>query len=100
MFRIFQVRIGNHWKGVFIYDESTPEKPRLILAREGTVQTRTDKNELELELRNGSWHEVNPRKPQDYTSVLFFPKYFPNSNSRTISHGDFPKVIAIKPSVN
>ncbi len=70
-------QVGNQWKGIFIYDESTPEKPRLILAREGTVQTRKDKNELELELRNGSWHEVNPRKPQDYTSVYFLQNIFP-----------------------
>lgn len=68
---------GNLWKGVMIYDESTPEKPRLILAKEGVVQTRPDKNELELELKNGSWHEVNPRQPQDYTSVFFLQNIFP-----------------------
>lgn len=81
---------GNLWKGVFIYDETTPEKPRLILAREGIVQTRADKNELELELKNGSWHEVNPRKPQNYTSVYFFQNIFPIPIPGQFS-GEIPK---------
>ena len=88
---------GNHWKGIFIYDESTPEKPRLILAREGIVQTRKDKNELELELRNGSWHEVNPRNLKtilQFTSYKIFSRFQFQDNLQMT----FLKVIVIKPS--
>lgn len=79
------------WKGVFIFDESEPEKPKLILAKQGTVQTQKDKNELQLELRDGSWHEVNPTKPQDYTSVYFLQNVFPLPIPGKIAGGDIPK---------
>lgn len=79
------------WKGVFIFDESQPEKPKLILAKEGVVDSHPAKNELQVELKEGSWHEVDPTKPQDYTSVYFLQNSFPLPIPGKISGGDIPK---------
>jgi lipopolysaccharide export system permease protein len=70
---------GNTWHGVFIYDESQPEKARVVLARQGVVnQKRTSgKEELEISLEDGSWHEVDPLHPQDYTFVYFHENVLP-----------------------
>ena len=63
---------GNTWRGVFIYDESQPDKARLILAKQGVVSKKEqDKEDLQIQLETGSWHEVNPQVPQDYTFVDF-----------------------------
>ncbi|HSP06065.1 MAG TPA: LPS export ABC transporter permease LptG [Acidobacteriota bacterium] len=80
-----------NWKGVFIFDESEPEKPKLILAREGTVKTQPDQNALQLQLKEGSWHEVDPTKPEDYTSVYFLQNVFPLPIPGKITGGDIPK---------
>jgi len=69
---------GNTWQGVFIYDEAQPDKARLILAKQGIVQKQqADKEDLEIQLENGSWHEVDPRVPQDYTFVYFNENVLP-----------------------
>lgn len=68
---------NKQWKGVFIYDESQIEKPRLVLAKEGYVHSKGGTGDMELELKQGSWHEVDPRKPQDYTFVDFLQDVFP-----------------------
>jgi LPS export ABC transporter permease LptF/LPS export ABC transporter permease LptG len=79
------------WNGVFVYDESKPTKPRIVLAKEGRVREK-GANELELELKYGSWHEVNPRQPQDYTSVNFLQNTFPLPMPGQLSTGqDIPK---------
>ncbi|PWT87511.1 MAG: hypothetical protein C5B54_12250, partial [Acidobacteria bacterium] len=67
---------GNLWKGVFIFDESQ-QKPRIVLAKEGFVQKKADTTQIEVDLRNGSWHEVDPRKAQDYTFVYFLQNILP-----------------------
>ena len=79
------------WKGVFIFDESQPDKPKLILAQEGSVKSEIEKNELQLELKDGSWHEVDPLQPQDYTSVFFLQNQFPLPIPGKLSAGDIPK---------
>ena len=66
------------WKGVFIYDESQPNKARVVLAREGEVQKKESANEeLEIKLDEGSWHEVDTQLPQDYTFVYFDQNVLP-----------------------
>lgn len=68
------------WKGVFIYDESQPNKARLVLARHGEVQTKQSEEsveDLEIKLEQGSWHEVDPQLPQDYTFVFFSENVLP-----------------------
>ena len=69
------------WKGVFIYDESQPNKARVVLAREGEVQKKSASEQaaadLEIRLEEGSWHEVDPLLPQDYTYVYFNENVLP-----------------------
>lgn len=78
---------GDVWKGVFIYDESKPSKPRIVLAKEGRVREKGPQ-ELELELKYGSWHEVDPRHPHDYTSVQFLQNNFPLPVLGQLAGGD------------
>ena len=67
-----------NWRGVFIYDEAQPDKARVVLAKEGLVeQKEMDAEGLELKLEDGSWHEVNPQIPQDYTFVYFSENVLP-----------------------
>lgn len=80
-----------NWKGVFIYDETQPEKPKLILAKEGKVDSKPANNEMQLELKEGSWHEVDPTKPRDYTAVYFMQNVFPLPIPGKISGADIPK---------
>src|SRR4030095_8012539 len=69
---------GNTWRGVFIYDESQPDKARLILAKQGLGQKKkADREDLEVQLESGSWHEVDPLVPQDYTFVDFNENIIP-----------------------
>ncbi len=82
---------GQSWKGVFIYDESQIDKSRVILARQGEVQNKpSSKEELEIRLENGSWHEVDPRRPQDYTFVYFTENVLPLPTPSQFT-GEIPK---------
>ena len=66
------------WDGVFIFDESQGDKTRVVLAKTGVVQTeQAEAEELEIKLDDGSWHEVNPQVPQDYTFVFFNENILP-----------------------
>jgi LPS export ABC transporter permease LptG/LPS export ABC transporter permease LptF len=66
------------WKGVFIYDESQADKTRVVFANEGVVQKKEGElEELEIRLAEGSWHEVDPQIPQDYTFVFFNENVLP-----------------------
>ena len=80
----------DHWEGVFLYDETQPEKPRLVLAKTGVVHPKGTSGDLELELREGSWHEVDPQKPQNYTFVNFFQNVLPLSSPMHYN-GEIPK---------
>lgn len=79
------------WKGVFIYDERQPDKPRLLLAKEGHVLKKNDQGEIELELKEGSWHEVDPRNPQDYTYANFLLNILPLPTPPQFSTSKLPK---------
>jgi LPS export ABC transporter permease LptF/LPS export ABC transporter permease LptG len=81
---------GNLWKGIFIYDETKPDKPRVVLAREGKVREKSP-NDFELELSYGSWHEADPKRPQDYTSVQFLQNTFPLPTAEQFSAEQIPK---------
>ena len=66
------------WNGVFIFDESQGEKTRIVLAKNGIVQSRQQQvEELEIRLEEGSWHEVDPQVPQNYTFVYFNENVLP-----------------------
>ena len=81
----------NHWKGVLIFDESQPDKTRLLLAEEGVVQEKGDSRQLELELKVGSWHEVNPVHPQDYSFGFFLQNIFPLPTPLKWTQGEIQK---------
>ncbi|HEY4491479.1 MAG TPA: LptF/LptG family permease, partial [Acidobacteriota bacterium] len=81
---------GNIWKGIFIFDESLPDRGRIVLSRYGTVHDNEGK-ELELELQNGSWHEVDPQKPEDYSFANFFQNSFPLPTPMQFTSGEIPK---------
>src|SRR5262249_29071956 len=78
------------WKGVFIFDESQ-QKPRTVLAKEGYIQKKGDQGQVDLDLREGSWHEVEPRQPQDYTYVYFLQDVFPLTSANQNMNADIPK---------
>jgi LPS export ABC transporter permease LptG/LPS export ABC transporter permease LptF len=66
------------WNGVFIFDESQGEKTRIVLAKNGIVQSwQQQVEELEIRLEEGSWHEVDPQVPQNYTFVYFNENVLP-----------------------
>src|SRR5262249_37912793 len=67
-----------------------PEKPRLVLAKNGVVHPKGTSGDLELELKEGSWHEVDPQKPQNYTFVNFFQNVLPLSSPMHYN-GEIPK---------
>ncbi len=82
---------GNLWKGVLIFDDSQPDKTRLLLAEEGVVQEKGERNQLELNLKEGSWHEVNPVHPQDYSFGFFLQNIFPLSTPLKWTQGEIQK---------
>jgi len=58
------------WKGVFIADTSTPAAPRITLAEQG-IMVSEGPHMLHLHLTNGSTHETDPHKPDDYQVSTF-----------------------------
>jgi len=81
----------NVWNGVFIYDETQYDKPRLLLAEKGIVTNKAGSGDLELKLLNGSWHEVDPRNPEDYTSASFLENTFPLPSPFSTKNMKIPK---------
>ncbi len=60
-----------HWDRVFLADNSDPNAPKVVLAREGTWVTDPSGSRLQLHLQNGTIYEVNPLEPaKDNTSVF------------------------------
>jgi LPS export ABC transporter permease LptF/LPS export ABC transporter permease LptG len=58
------------WKGVFIADTSNPGAPKITLAEKGILISE-GKNTLHLHLLNGSAHEIDPTKPDQYQVSTF-----------------------------
>ncbi len=60
-----------HWDRVFLADNSDPQAPRIVLAREGTWVSGRSGSRLQLHLEHGSIYEVNPQDPsKDNVSVF------------------------------
>ncbi len=72
------------WKGVFIADTSNPSAPRVTLAEKGILVSES-KNTLHLHLVNGSSHEQDPTKPDQYQISTFqetdLPISLPEANT-------------------
>ena len=58
------------WKGVFLADMSNPSAPRITLAEKGILVSES-RNTLHLHLVNGSAHELDPAKPDQYQISTF-----------------------------
>jgi LPS export ABC transporter permease LptG/LPS export ABC transporter permease LptF len=60
-----------HWDRVFLADNSVPQSPRIVLAREGTWVTDSGGSRLQLHLKQGTIYEVNKQEPnKDNVSVF------------------------------
>ncbi len=60
-----------HWDRVFLADNSDPQAPRIVLAREGTWISERSGSRLQLHLEHGSIYEVNQQDPsKDDVSVF------------------------------
>src|ERR1043165_9064448 len=58
------------WKGVFLADISNPSAPRVTLAEKGILVSES-RNTLHLHLINGSAHDFDPAKPDQYQISTF-----------------------------
>jgi LPS export ABC transporter permease LptF/LPS export ABC transporter permease LptG len=58
------------WKGVFLADISNPSAPRVTLAEKGILVSES-RNTLHLHLINGSAHDFDPSKPDQYQISTF-----------------------------
>jgi LPS export ABC transporter permease LptF/LPS export ABC transporter permease LptG len=58
------------WKGVFLADISNPGAPKITLAEKGILVSE-GRNTLHLHLVNGSAHDLDPAKPDQYQISTF-----------------------------
>ena len=58
------------WKGVFLADISNPAAPKITLAQSGIVVAEGP-DKLRLHLEQGSSHEVDPKRPEQYAISTF-----------------------------
>jgi LPS export ABC transporter permease LptF/LPS export ABC transporter permease LptG len=67
------------WKNVFIHDVRDPRKPQVILARTGRLVIDDASQRVQLSLKHGTIHAVDPSKPEVYESQRFAAGDFPLS---------------------
>lgn len=67
------------WKDVFIHDVRVPQKPQLILARSGRLVIDDVSQRVQLSLKHGSIHSVDPTRPEVYENQRFAEGDFPLS---------------------
>lgn len=58
------------WKGIFLADLSQPSAPRITLAREGILASQGP-DTLDLHLVDGSTHETDPKRADEYQISTF-----------------------------
>src|SRR5213080_109783 len=58
------------WKGVFLADMSNPGAPKITIAEKGILVSE-GRNTLHLHLVNGSAHDLDPTKPDQYHISTF-----------------------------
>src|SRR5215471_15022595 len=58
------------WKGVFLADITNPSAPKVTLAERGILVSES-RNTLHLHLINGSAHDFDPAKPDQYQISTF-----------------------------
>jgi LPS export ABC transporter permease LptF/LPS export ABC transporter permease LptG len=67
------------WKNVFIHDVREPKKPQVILAKTGRLVIDDASQRVQLSLKHGTIHAVDPAKPEVYESQRFAAGDFPLS---------------------
>jgi LPS export ABC transporter permease LptF/LPS export ABC transporter permease LptG len=70
---------SGEWKNVFIHDVRVPKKPQVILARSGRLVIDDASQRVQLSLKHGTIHAVDPSKPEVYESQRFAAGDFPLS---------------------
>ncbi len=74
------------WKGVFLADISNPSAPKITLAKSGVVVAEGPEK-LRLHLEDGSSHEVDPKRSDQYAISTFsetdIPIQLPSMQSQT-----------------
>ena len=59
-----------NWRSIFLADLTDPAAPKVITAQQATVANGNEPT-LQMRLRNGSEHEINPSQPNQYTISTF-----------------------------
>jgi LPS export ABC transporter permease LptF/LPS export ABC transporter permease LptG len=74
------------WKGVFLADISNPAAPKITLAKSGIVVAEGP-DKLRLHLEQGSSHEVDPKRAEQYSISTFgatdIPIQVPGAQTQT-----------------
>src|SRR5512140_1530461 len=74
------------WKGVFLADISNPSAPKITLAKSGVVVAEGPEK-LRLHLEEGSSHEVDPKRSDQYAISTFtetdIPIQLPSTQAQT-----------------
>jgi LPS export ABC transporter permease LptG len=73
------------WRNVFIYDNTDPQEPKVMLAREGALVIDKEKHKVRLQLGEGTLHTFSILNPKDYRQARFdshgfdlpFDEFFP-----------------------
>src|SRR6266700_3580871 len=87
------------WKGVFIADTSNPSAPRITMAEKGILVSES-KNTLHLHLVNGSSHEQDPAKPDQYQISTFEETDLPISLPENAAKDQPPASISQVPTLD
>jgi LPS export ABC transporter permease LptG/LPS export ABC transporter permease LptF len=66
-----EVNPGVGWSDVFVVDRSSPDDPKLYLAKTGRVLINTPKKSVQLVLENGTSHSVKLSEPDRYQLLQF-----------------------------
>ncbi len=79
------------WERVFLADNSNPEAPRIVMAREGSWISDAGGVRMQLHLNHGTIYEVNPQEPQKDNISVFAATDIPidvNRAQMSSPHGD------------
>ena len=65
------------WRGVFLADTTQRDQTTITLAESGVLVNEPDQNRLLLHLSRGSAHEIDPKRPDEYTVASFLDNEVP-----------------------
>lgn len=61
----------SNWKGVFIADMTQHDQTKVTLAESGVLVNEAARNRFVMHLENGTTHEYDPRRPDEYSIASF-----------------------------